>query len=466
MRKTDESILGKEPFKKDIFAPPPSLCHVLDSREERVKRQERMRLEYSQTVISFTMNIPGEIKSSAAIKRAFLDGLEELAKRLGGALGEIDAIADDDTGPSAILSVAMDASEAKKIAFDIEERLPLGRLYDVDVIGKGGERLSRSEPRGCIICGRKGKTCAASRAHPAEELWQKTLTTIYNYYKKRDPERIGAYARDSLVYEALLSPKPGLVDPISSGAHEDMTIEHLKASAEALLPYFTECVRLGMEACREVEPTAFSKLRELGLRAEGDMLRATGGVNTHKGAVYSMGIMLFTIGRCWTPGEPIADPCRLFDECKAFVGDAATRDLEAIDRSTAGGRAYLDHGIRGIRGEVIEGFPTLREISLPLFEQMIEAGESEDAAALNTLILLISKVDDTCLYNRGGIDGIRYAKERASEVLALGVTEEIVRQMDDDFTRLRLSPGGSADLLALTYLIYKLRRELSPSSHS
>ncbi|MBR2929886.1 MAG: citrate lyase holo-[Clostridia bacterium] len=428
-----------------------------------MKRQERMRLEYSRTVISFTMNIPGEIKSSAAIKRAFLDGLNELLARLGEEPGEIDVRADDDTGPSAILSVAMDAEEAKKIALYVEERLPLGRLYDIDVIGKGGERLSRGEPRGCIICGKKGKTCAASRTHPAKELWQKTLTTIYNYYKNRDPECIGAYAMDSLIYEAMLSPKPGLVDPASSGAHEDMTVEHLGASAEALLPYFIECVRLGMEACQEEASTSFSKLRELGLRAEGDMLMATGGVNTHKGAIYSMGIMLFAIGRCWTPGEPISDPCRLFDECMTIAVDAATRDLELIDRSTAGGRAYLDHGIRGIRGEVIDGFPTLRK-SLTRFERMIEMGESEDAAALDALILLISKVDDTCLYNRGGVDGIRYAKERASELLALGVTEESVRRMDEDFTRLRLSPGGSADLLALTYLIYKLRQEVNPTS--
>ena len=135
-------------------------------------------------------------------------------------------------------------------------------------------------------------------------------------------------------------------------------------------------------------------------------------------------------------------------------------DFEKIDGSTAGGRLYLERGIRGIRGEVMDGFPSVMNLSLPSFKKALNDGKNKNDAGAYALLHLIKNVYDTSVYNRGGHEGVTYAMTRAGECLKSGYpTEEELLHLDSEFTERNLSPGGSADLLALTYFLNEIEKE-------
>ena len=134
---------------------------------------------------------------------------------------------------------------------------------------------------------------------------------------------------------------------------------------------------------------------------------------------------------------------------------------EKANGKTAGEIAYIKYGARGIRGEAIDGFPTLKAIAIPVYKRALEKENKNDAGVI-TLLHLIANIYDTCLYKRGGNEGVAYARSYAGALTSKrNITLDDVRRMDADFIEKNLSPGGSADLLALTYFLSELS-EISP----
>ena len=135
--------------------------------------------------------------------------------------------------------------------------------------------------------------------------------------------------------------------------------------------------------------------------------------------------------------------------------DAVEEDFRSIAGDTAGGRLYLEHGIRGIRGEASEGFPSVRNIAMPIYTKALKSGASANDAGVTTLIHLIAKVKDTNLYNRGGVSGAQYAAQRAREIIESNPDslKNQAEKLDKEFIDRNLSPGGCADLLAITYFL-------------
>ena len=283
-----------------------TLEEILASREERVRIQRELLGKYQCPVISFTMNIAGPIKTSPLIERAFKEGLASLELEIPKEKILYSFTDYYDCGCFAIYAVSQDAEELKKICVAIEEGSPLGRLFDMDVINTDGIKLDRGTPRRCIVCGREGKYCAAGRLHSVEELQRTTTKIITEHFKLRDRKRFARIASESLIKEVLTTPKPGLVDRDNNGSHTDMNAESFIKSAIALNKYFSLCVGLGQDTSKEKPEDSFPPLRRLGLEAEKEMYAATGGVNTHKGAIYSIGILLCATGRLWTPELPVA----------------------------------------------------------------------------------------------------------------------------------------------------------------
>ncbi len=436
-----------------------TLIEILEAREKRVSRQRALLEKYSRPLICFTMNIAGPVKVTPLIERAFFEGLEILENALPKDKVRASESKVSHTGCEAFLSVDADAEEIKKICVRIEESTSLGRLFDMDVLDTDSKKLERENERGCIVCGKKGRSCSAGRLHSVDEL-QKTTNKIMEYYfELSDREKISSIAVESLIDEVKTTPKPGLVDERNSGSHKDMDVEMFVRSANALKQYFYKCVEIG-QGTKELSPDeVFEFLRKEGIIAEKTMLQTTGGVNTHKGAIYSLGVICGSVGRLWTAETPIADIDEILSECKKLVKESTKKDFEKIDSSTAGGRFYLEHGLLGIRGEVADGFPSVSEIVFPEYKKALEKGLSENDAGVLSLLHLIANVNDTNLYKRGGMEGVEYAKSEAQKLLSKSPfpDKKEVEALDDRFIEKNLSPGGCADLLAVTYFLRKIK---------
>ncbi len=434
-----------------------SLMQVLTARERRVKRQKELLEQYGKPLLCFTMNIAGPVKLSPLIRRGFQAGCEALEDRLpAGSVKRIE-ITEEITGCEAIYVVDMEPVGLKTIATHIEDSHGLGRLFDMDVIGTDLCKLDREAvgggSRDCIVCGAPGRGCASRRVHSVEQLQRATRDILEGYFREADAVRIGDLAVRSLVEEAETTPKPGLVDRRNSGSHTDMDISTFRSSAEALRGYFLACARAGVAGdCTPAE--TFRQLRQLGLRAEKDMYAATGGVNTHKGAVFTMGILCGAAGRLWKP-EGTWDAEEIFREVAEMTREAMAADFRE-GGDTAGFRLYDACGIRGIRGEVADGLPSVAKLGLPVYQSAFCRLMDKNAAGVHTLLTLIANVQDTNMLKRGGPELAKAAADRCADLLSRNYSLADVEELDGWFIRNNLSPGGCADLLAAVYFIREL----------
>ncbi len=438
-----------------------TVLDVLQARDRRVNMQHKLINVYKKPIISFTMNIAGPKKVSDLIKRAFDAGIEKLEARIPQDKILSFNTNSHNTGYEALLSIDMDSDKLKAICETIENEDCLGRLFDLDVIDTDGTKLSRKELRGCIVCGASGRTCAAGRLHSLDELSLATNKILYDGLLLQDKKRIADLAVKSLIQEVYTTPKPGLVDCNNSGSHNDMNADSFVKSANALHSYFAECFSIGQDTCHLSAKAVFPLLKSAGICAEKAMYCATNGANTHKGVIYSMGIICASIGRLWKPEAPYADIDEITHVCSLISAHAIKSDFKNINDTTAGGFYYCSYGIKGIRGEVLSGFSSVTDFAMPIYIRALENGMNENDAGVFTLINLISYVGDTNLYHRGGLSGAKYAAEYASSLLKNGITAfslNEVRVMDDEFINRNLSPGGCADLLAVTYFLYAVKK--------
>ncbi len=496
-----------------------TLSEILLAREERVAIQNALLAEYKVPVISFTMNMAGPVKRTALSHRAFLWGLEQL--RLGFLQNRMAVKKEYSrslpTGDEAYFAVDAPAERVKALCVEIEEANRMGRFFDMDVIGTDGNKLERGAERSCIVCGKPGRDCASRRLHTVAELQAATAVQLSWGLREDDRRRIGALSTQALLEEVAVTPKPGLVDRANNGAHRDMDLMRFQASAAALAPYWEECFLHGWQdahveeqdrACPRLPAETFAALRPFGKRAERDMLAATGGVNTHKGAIFTLGVLCGAIGRLWTAEAGLPDTEAILNEAAAMTRETLEAELPAASWNTAGEAVYRKYGVRGIRGQAADGLPAVREISLPVFRKLLALGLDRNHAAAVSLLHLIAKVEDTNLLHRGGPEGAAWAKDAAAALLAAcrdepcssGIRNECdlpeanpddgsaakdrpagdcllrkpdkqglslhkipsleeIAELDRQFIEKNLSPGGCADLLAVTLFLDALSRE-------
>ena len=347
----------------------------------------------------------------------------------------------------------------------IEEGHGLGRLFDIDVLAGAGQIVDRAQiglpPRGCLVCGAPGAGCARSRAHGIEELQRATRTLITDYIDGRLAEQIAQNALRSMLYEVSVTPKPGLVDRLGSGAHTDMDLFTFIDSAAALCSYFRDMALIGCRS-RDIPPTKLlARLRYRGIQAEEAMQAATGGVNTHKGLIFSLGLVAAACGYLGE-GPEAKDPeaiLRVVAEAAAPTIEGDLLPLTAETARTAGERLFARHRIAGVRGEAAAGFPAVGQLGLPLMRRLVSEGWSLEQAGVAVLLHLIATVEDTNLIHRSNPETQRrIAREVAHWLEAAPRSLEDylaeARRLDAQFTRENLSPGGCADLLALTFMLY------------
>ena len=448
-----------------------SLSEVLAAREDRVARQAELLAAYGVPLISFTMNIAGPVKDTALIRRAFFSGCTMLEEDLERS--ELPVVCRREklapTGCEAYYAVNGDPLAVKRVCAAVEDQTPLGRLFDMDVIGLDGEKLDRAAvgggERNCIVCGAPGRGCASRRAHTVAQLQAATTRIMTDHFAVADGEEVSFWASAALSREVITTPKPGLVDRANNGSHRDMNMDTFRASIEVLAPYWSGCFSIGRETASESAEETFRQLREAGKKAEKTMLAATAGVNTHKGAIFTLGAVCGAVGRLWRAEEPCRDTGRIARECAAMTKAAVAADWAAMEKMpeeqlTAGQRLYRHHGLTGIRGEVAEGLPGVIQTALPAYRYALKGGYSRNDAGAIALLHLIARGTDTNMVARGGLALAAEAAEKVRDLLRKNPMPEMdeIAALDRWFIEMNLSPGGCADLLAVTYFLYDWER--------
>ncbi|WP_438467032.1 triphosphoribosyl-dephospho-CoA synthase CitG [Streptococcus pluranimalium] len=286
---------------------------------------------------------------------------------------------------------------------------------------------------------------------------------------------ISQAALKSLLYEVSLSPKPGLVDRLDNGAHDDMGFQTFIDSSLALAPFFEVYVSTGFEMSSQTPQETFKHLRDIGIKVEDAMFTATKGINTHKGVNFSLAVILGATGR-WLAQKNITldqsyhfspqDVMAICQVAAELCSDVLTMDLQDLTRKkklSYGEKLFLDYGITGPRGEASAGFPSITQKSLPYFRNLLTYGHNFETAQLQLLLYLMTFVEDGNLIHRGGIQAWQTVQEEAKQLLDQDLTEDQLKKALSDYNTIlinrHLSPGGSADLLAIT-LFFAFLEEL------
>ena len=280
--------------------------------------------------------------------------------------------------------------------------------------------------------------------------------------RKRERKKAELFMKHALLGEVYTTPKPGLVDLYDTGAHQDMDHHTFEKSTCAIVPYMGQMYEEGARWTKDPE-LLFAKIRSIGILAEQEMFGATGGVNTHKGILFTMGITAAAAGLFYQKNGyyEVAGILKMGQKMCRGVLERELLQIRDEQARTHGEQLYKEYAERGIRGEVIDGFPVIRTTTYPMLKHFMKKEEHPNLAALQTLFYAMACLGDTNVLSRGGMEGLTWIRENAAGILTLGgvFTEagrEEIQMMNRRCIEKNLSPGGAADMLALTIFLWEL----------
>jgi triphosphoribosyl-dephospho-CoA synthase len=264
---------------------------------------------------------------------------------------------------------------------------------------------------------------------------------------RRPGGRLAGIAVRALLEEVELTPKPALVDERGPGAHTDLSLALMRRSARNLRPHFEIMALASFQ--KILSQILREELGAIGRAAERSMLSITGGVNTHRGAIWTLGLLVSAAAMGSRPVAAIAD-------CAGQL--ACFPDRNAPDQLSNGSMVRRRYKVSGACGEARAGFPHAMIIGLPMLYRSRLRGATETQARLDALLAIMTSLNDTCLLHRGGLLALKTAQVGAAAVLAAGGTAtargwSLLQRLDRDLIALNASPGGSADLLAATLFL-------------
>ncbi|ENV47966.1 triphosphoribosyl-dephospho-CoA synthase MdcB [Acinetobacter brisouii CIP 110357] len=265
------------------------------------------------------------------------------------------------------------------------------------------------------------------------------------------------FAVQALLDEVRLSPKPALVDARSSGAHQDLTLNLMEQSAESLRNMF---VAMSLAAAQhgEISQALREQIGQLGREGEQAMLAVTGGVNTHRGAIWALGLLV-TAATLLPQGTSAEEVCL----CAGQIAQLEDRAVTAKATLSHGQMVLHKHGKQGAKQQAQQGFPAIRQHALPQLRHTRQRSMREEFARLDALLAIMQHLDDTCVLYRAGLNGLKRMQQGAGQVLALGGYASLAARrelylLEIDLLRLNASPGGAADLLAATLFVDQVER--------
>ncbi len=265
-----------------------------------------------------------------------------------------------------------------------------------------------------------------------------------------------SYAVSALETEVMAHPKCGLVTGQSQGKHSDMDYSTFLTSIDAIKPFFYEYADVGFE----LDENTFSKLREIGIRAEKAMFKATSDINTHKGIIFLLGFLIpSVIDVVYNKKE-----FHQISENIKFLGKDLLKDFENIENKqqlTYGEKVYLQYGITGIRGVVFSGMNVVFDI----VEKFKTNESDENTLVINILLECMTKLDDTVILHKNTLETLKYVKQKSLEIIKIGgfnteAGRDAVFKFTDECIEKNISPGGSADLVSVILILLKVKEEL------
>lgn len=439
------------------------LKDILDAREQRAFRRNELERQYNRAVVSFTINIPMGKKNDLKYRWLCRLAVNEYFQAINDR-GKVIEFVEERTspdGPVTMLVVDEDPVILKGMGIEIEESHPLGRLFDIDVSGMSRGDISLPLRR-CIICDRSAAECIVGRRHDHRDVLEAIDSLIENR-RNEICKKAAELAIRSMLYEVSCTPKPGLVDMNNNGAHRDMNYSTFLSSITALAPYFRRIAREAVD-WYGTRQELFDRIRPLGIKAERDMLTATGGINTHKGQIFSLGLV------CTAAAYILQRKGRVrIDEASGMVSDMTKnlveKDLErgklrAIGSAlTKGEQFYMLHGCKGARGEAAAGFRAAVDTGLPALKHALARGAGFNNAMVHSLVSIMGEVEDTNVISRGGLEALGLIRDSSSRIMEAGsvFTAEGMRaihKLDCQLIDMNISPGGAADMLALSVFLF------------
>jgi triphosphoribosyl-dephospho-CoA synthase len=268
-----------------------------------------------------------------------------------------------------------------------------------------------------------------------------------------DAGQLAELARQALVAEVELTPKPGLVDRRGAGAHSDLSLDLMRQSAAAIVPYFEA---MGDSAqSMPFDRGLRTEVAAIGRAAESAMLQATNGSNAHKGAIWILGLLVTAASRG-------------IDLNPAAIAQDATFLARLPDRAqpqllSHGEMVRARYGATGARGEAFAGFPHVLHVGLPTLRAERNRARTETNSRLWALLNIMARLEDTCVLYRGGAEGLAIVQKGASDALLAGgpgsvAGELAMLRLDQELLIRNISPGGAADLLAATLFLDALEQ--------
>ena len=388
------SVMKKEP-RIHLPGEAVEVADMLQARDGRAAAQKKLLAKYGQPLLCFTMNIPGPVKTSLLIRLGFLEGVRRLETAFLKAKIPVlykKRIAYK-TGYEEYYVLQGDAREIKKNAAEIENQDRVGRLFDMDVLDIDGRKLSRTElglpGRLCLVCDEPAQACARSRKHAVPVLVRKIHRTLWEMLQGWTEKAL----LSGLLGEVYATPKPGLVDRNNPGAHKDMDVETFEKSTQAILPYLLQMGEKGWD-WTGTGTELFTALRPLGAAAEKAMFLATNNVNTHKGIIFSLGLvtsfghdilastyllqLLVLANTCfyestWIPENLMP---QLSSQIMRYIDEHLTEDLsiQALADHLYMNRSHMSRKFREQAGCSIQEYMILKRISLA--KTLLKQGKS------------------------------------------------------------------------------------------
>jgi holo-ACP synthase CitX len=419
---------------------------VLQAREKRAQHITELMKEYKyKTIVVLKLNVPGANKNQnrlkfisnlydSFIKREFIDKIKHK--------GEVKSI----DGDYVYYVVEEEGNVVKEKTILIEEENSLGKLVDIDVYNKTSITREdvQCEMRKCLICNNYSHVCVRNQTHTHEELFHKideiTEEYLFDYILNKAIKGINC--------ELNLYPKFGLVSARDSGSHTDMNFQTFVNSIYAIKPYLKEFILYGLS---DIEDPI--KLKEIGIRAEKAMFNATNNINTHKGLIFIMGIFLPVMSRAIRNNYGILFIKKeIIKIGELIIGDYY--DNISIKKTLShGDKIYLNYGIKGIRGEVLNGLSLIYEIPSYKNKQIINIHHEY-------LTYLMSELDDTTIIHRNDIETLNEVKETMKNVVKDGGYSNniaLVENISNQYKKRNISPGGSADMLVVKIIFEELK---------
>jgi holo-ACP synthase/triphosphoribosyl-dephospho-CoA synthase len=427
--------------------------------------------------ISFNLNIPGYPKSSDLFNAFFQSCLTDLKRHLLShrvhIVAEEEFINTDAAGDFFIVPIRLDEDEIghiKEVTEEFEEFHALGRLLDVDVTDCYGKPVSSGKSKICFFCNEfSAIECMRNQTHSYEEMRNVIDKEINTFFSKRQKERVikdlSSMAIKALLHEVSLSPKPGLVDRLSNGSHADMDFATFINSSAVLAVYFKDIAEFAYGFDEVDVKKALPTLRNIGMQMEEDMFRETLGVNTHKGAIFLLGFSLFACSYLIANKRFTCDSfVKLIRELNGNLVERELGKRLYTKNKTHGEVCFEKYGNKGkgIRGEIQAGLPSVFEHAIPVLELHLGNVTHLTDKLLNeslthALLALIAYNDDSNILFRKGeetLTNLKALAKNAFDAYGLKNYQKKYQALIDYCEEKHISPGGSADLLAVSLFIY------------